>query len=362
MGNPKTKPLPDWDPKGPPGKVKPRTFDQKVADDLKELERAKKAEEQTLKEWRAEAERKRKARQEYEKAHETQWMDRRTKCVASLGMLSSEIQIRKNKWANTAIDLAKAYENAFTSFGKLLDEETNQNQLFWNIAFTALSSVAAGGLVYLSKKVGDKWARTEAQQLFVSAANDAVQTGVGGMLGIASPLVAGKLEATAIPSPLTFRGELEKVLNNLETIMLEWCLNYQQIVKDLDLAEFEDFTPERLDQAIKKFLAEKDRQYNAEPFPLQGTAAELTAELEKLMLGQWTITFCERELGRSSWAVRRRLPKNVIDKLVKVGYLSDSGHYSSADVLRLADWGPNTARTMRGLIQSIKTYQPKKFG
>lgn len=362
MGSPKTKSLPDWDPKGPPGKVKPRTFDQRVADDLKEMERSKQADEQKLKEWRAEAERNRKAKEAYEKAHETQWMDRRTRCVASLGILKSEITIRKNKWKNTAIDVANAYEAAFTSFGKLLEEETNQNQLFWNIAFTALSSVAAGGLVYLSKKVGDRWFRSEAQQLFVSAANDAVQTGVGGMLSIAAPMVAGKLEATTIPSPFVYRGELEKVLNNLENTMIEWCVNYQTIVKDMALSEFEHFSPERLDREIAKFLAEKDQQYNAEPFPLQGTVAELTAELEKIMLGQWTVAFCERELGRSRWAPRRKLPRKVINKLAAVGYLSTAGHYSDADVLQIADWGPNTARTMQRLVQSIKTYRPKKFG
>ena len=358
MGGPKTKPLPDWDPKGPPGKVKPRTFDQKVADDLKDIEAAKKKQ----REWEKESDRIRKQRADYEKANETAWMERRTKCVASLGILANEIKIRKNNWMNTAIDVSKTYEAAFKAFGDLLDEETNQNQLFWTMAFGALNAVAAGGIVYLSKKVGDKWFKTEAQQLFISAANDSVQNGVGALLSVATPIVAGKLEAAPIPSPFAFRGDLEKLLNDMESIMLQWCNEQQRQVRDMQLWRFEDFTPQTLDKEITDFLAEKDRLYNSQPFPLQGNLADLQAELEKLMLGQWTIAFCEREINRSSWAVRRRLPKNIIDKLVSVGYLSNSGHYSDADTLRIADWGRNTERVMRGLINSIKMYRPKTFG
>ena len=216
----RARPLPDWDPKGPRGKVHPATFEQKLAEDLREEEESKRKQ----KKWEAESARIEKAEQARQKAHETEWMERRTRCSGSLGILSNEITIRKNKWSNVVIDLSSAYESAFTSFSGLLSEETAQSQLYWNLAFIALSSVAVGGIAVLVTKQGEKWAKTEAQKLFVDAAEDAVQQGVSGLLSVTAPLLANKYEASSIPSPMTFRGELDKLLNDMESDMLEWCV------------------------------------------------------------------------------------------------------------------------------------------
>src|SRR5438093_367658 len=105
MGGPNNKPqLPDWDPAGPKVKLKPRTFDQKVADDLRDIEAAKKRDQETLEKWRKEAEQKVKEQQEREKKFGDQWRDRRTRCAGSLAILSNQVKIRKNNWWNVAVD------------------------------------------------------------------------------------------------------------------------------------------------------------------------------------------------------------------------------------------------------------------
>jgi hypothetical protein len=365
MGNPTKKPaLPDWDPAGPKGKVRPRTFDQKVADDLRDIERAKQRDKETLERWHKEAEQAAKEKKERERIHGAEWGDRRTRSAGKLGILSDQIKIRKNNWSNTVIDLTNAYESAFNSLTTILDRKNAQDQFLFNLAFTALGAVAVGGLAVIFTRSGDKWVKQGVSQLFVDAAEDAVQSGVGGLLtNVAAPLVAaaGKYDAATIPSPFKLKGELDKLLNDMESEMLNWCIERQKEINNLPLSYFEDYDPQKLDAEIAKFLAEKDKQYNSKPFLLTGRSkADLTTELEKVMIGMWAASFCQNSL--SARVIHRRLPEEIIDRLVEYGFVSDSGHYSDADVLKIADWGRNTERVYRLVVNNVKIYQGKKFG
>jgi hypothetical protein len=298
MSPPPKTPLPDWNPAGPRGKVRPRTFDEKVADDLRELGEAREREKATLKNWHEEADRKAKERQAYEQAHAGEWMERRSRCSNSLAILANQIKIRKNNWSNVAIDVSKAYETAYTSLTKMLDDENAHDQFLFNLAFAALAAVSAGGLAVIFTKAGEKWLRSGVTQLFVDAAEDAVQTGVGGVLtNVVPPLLAAeaKYEAIAIPSPFNFRGELDKLLNDMESAMLQWCIDRQNEIKELPLSDFEFYDPQKLDNEIARYLAEKDKKFNSQPFFDQKSKGELATELEKLMVGLWSASFCVGE-------------------------------------------------------------------
>lgn len=362
--NPKKPQLPDWDPAGPKDKVKPRTFDQKVADDLRDIEAAKKRDQETLERWRKEAEQKVKEQQEKEKQFGDQWRDRRTRCAGSLSTLSDQIHIRKNNWSNAVIDVCSAYESAYTSLTEILDRKNAQDQFLFNMAFNALGAVAVGGLVYFFAKAGDKWLKQGVSQLFIDAAEDAVQAGVGGILtNVVPPLAAAetKYEAATIPSPFKLKGELDKLLNDMESDMLGWCIARKTEINNLPLSEFEDYDPQKLDSEITKFLTEKDRKFNSQPLLAPGRGkAELAAELEKLMIGMWSASFCESQVNAR--VIHKRLPSEIIDRLVEFGFVSDSGRYSDADVLRIAEWGRNTERVYRLVVTNVRTYQGKKFG
>jgi len=358
MGKSTRPPLPDWNPAGPKGKIRPRTFDEKLDDRIREIDESKTKQ----KEWEAESERIRKAEEARQKAHETEWMQRRAKCAGSLEILSDEIKIRKNNWQNVAIDVSMAYAAAFESFSKSLSDESTHSQAAWSKAFTALSSCVGGGIAVLVKKQGEKWAKDEAQKLFVDTAKKAVEAGVNGLFSVTAPLLATKYEATSIPAPAKLQSELTKLLNNLETDMVEWCKAHKEEINNMGLWLFEDYEPRKLDEEIAKFLHDKDSQFNSQPFLLEIRKADLQTELEKMMVGPWAVAFCEREIGRRSWAPRKGLPRRVIDKLVEFDFVSDTGHYSDADVLRIAQWGPNTERTMRRTVEKIKSYRSKKFG
>ena len=382
MSPPQKPPLPDWDPRGPKGPPPPkRTFDQKVADDLRDLERANQRDRDTLKQWDAQRvarekaeEAQRKAQEKAEEAklriHGVEWADRRTKCVASFGLLKSEITKRKNNWVNHAIAVSHQYEEAYRAFGSLLENESTHSQLMWTLAFTALGSVASGGIAVLSAKISaSQWNKSKARELFITAANDTVQGAVGGLLGMAVPVLADKFEVAEIPSPFKIQGEWTMLLNTLENEMLGWSNEYQERIKDMPLSGFEHFNPRKLDNEIRRFLAEKDEKFQAESFGFEQTKAELKNELEKMMVGLWTAAFLEKELARDrkvlfglAEKVPRRLPDKLVDRLVHFGFVDDSRHFSEADVLKVARWGPNTERTMRTTIQKIKAYKPKKFG
>lgn len=350
----------DWQVKRPPLTEKQRRaiekatrerMDQEIRDSIKESEARER-----LRQAREAAE------QDRINANAPAWEKKRQDGINALTILATQLRIRKNKWMNSAIDLSSAYESACTNFGKLIGEATATNQLFWGMAFTALASVGVGVINVLATKYAEKWARVDAQRLFVAAAEDAVQTGFSGTLSVMAPLIASKYDATEIPSPLAYRGELEKLLNDMETDVLQWIVDLQQILRKAELYQLEHVSVVDLDSSIEKYLSDQDSQLDKLPFRLAGTKAELSKELEKLILGAWTVSFMERELGRSSFAVRRRLPDKVIDALVAHGIVSDSGHYSDADVLRVADWGPNTSRLFRATIMKIKAYTPRKFG
>ena len=142
--------------------------------------------------------------------------------------------------------------------------------------------------------------------------------------------------------------------------MLSWVGKYETAMGNVHFSAFEYFDPQTLRDEINQFLWDKDSTYNSQPFPFQGTKAELQIELEKMMLGTWTVPFCEKQINRSIGY--RRLPDSVVDRLVKFNFVSDSGHYSDADVLKIAKYGPNTEKTLRRTIEKIKTYRKKKFG
>jgi len=347
---PKRPQLPDWQPRRPP--LRPLT--QKEKDAQKKQSDAEFVRENE----REEKERERKRKENENPAELT---DRRARCIAHLGYFKSEITIRKNKWENVATDVGLAYEKAFAAFSKLLKEESTHSQTFWNKAFEALSSVVGGGIAKLVKKQGEKWAKDEAQKLFIESAEKAVNAGVGKLFDAAAPLVAASYEAE-IPAPSTFQGELKKLLNDLESQMIGWVSRYETLMGNVHFSAFEYYDPQTLRDEIDQFLHDKDSTYNSQPFPFQGTKADLQIELEKMMLGPWTVAFCQREISRNRFAPRRRLPKAVIDKLVEFKFVSDSGHYSEADVLKIADWGPNTERTMRRTIEKIGAYRARKFG
>jgi hypothetical protein len=361
---PKKPQLPDWDPAGPKDKVKPRTFDQKVADDLRDIEAAKKRDQETLERWRKEAEQKVKEQQEKERIYGDQWRDRRTRCAGSLGILSNQVKIRKNNWWNVAIDVSFAYESAYTSLTGILDRKNAQDQFLFNLAFNALGAVCSGGLSVIFSKAGEKWLKQGASQLWIDAAEDAVQTGVEGILtNIVPPLAsdASKYDAATIPSPFKLKGELEKLLNDMESDMLGWCIARQTEINNLPLSEFEDYDPAKLDNEIAKFLDEKDKQFNSQPLLAPGRSkTDLAAELEKLMIGMWSASFLETQLNNR--VIKRHLPDEIIDRLVDFGFVSDSGHFSDSDVLKVAHWGPNTERTYRRVVNTVRAYQGKKFG
>ena len=346
---PKRTQLPDWQPRRPP--LRPLTQKEKDAakkksdaDFVRENERE---DQERDKRWK-------------ENQNPAELTDRRTRCVAHLGYFKTEISKRKNNWENVATDVGLAYEKAFESFTKVLKESTH-SQSHWNKAFEALSSLVGGGIAKLVKKHGDKWITEEAQKLFVESAENAMNAGVGKLFEAFVPLsVTGS--AAEIPAPSLFQAELKKLLNNLESEMLGWVGKYETIMANVHFSAFENYDPQTLRDEIDQFLNDKDSTYNSQPFPFQGTKADLQIELEKMMLGPWTVAFCQREISRNRLAPRRQLPKAVIDRLVDFKFVSDSGHYSDADVLKIADWGPNTERTMRRTIEKIGAYRAKRFG
>lgn len=374
MGKSKSPPLPDWQPRRPPPtpaerKVIEEAKKQNELDRIRAQERIRQEEKDTLKRWHKEREEREKAEEAKLKLHGVEWADRRTRCVQSFLMLSGEITARKNDWENHVIDVSIEYENAYKAFGELLSEETNHNQLMWTLAFTALGSVASGGIVYLAAKAGDKWFKSESQKLFLSAANDTVQGGVSGLLGVAAPMLAEKYEVTDIPSPFKIQGEWKKLLNDMETEMVQWSNAYQKIIKDMPLKDFENFDPQKLDNQIARFLEEKDRQFKAQRIVLQGTKDELKKELEKMMVGLYAVAFLEKELTKDRkvlWGLAekavKRMPDKVIDRLADFEFVENSRYYSDVDVLKVAKFGPNTERAMKATVQRIKAYRPKKFG
>lgn len=361
-------PKEDWAPtrpKGPP----PRTFDQKVADDLREMEEAKKRDKEKLAQWQKEADDREKARQAKLQIHGATWADRRTKCVASFGILSNAVAIRKNNWWNTAVDFADAYETAWKAFTDDLNTASAHSQMMWNLAFVALGACTMGGLNVLVAKGGGallrSWTVQESKDLFLSAATDFVQAGVGGLMQIAPGILATQYSPQDIPSPMKFKGELEKLLNNMESEMLTWCNEQQTLIKNLPLEEFETFDPDKLDSEIQKFLIEKDRKYNPQPFRLQTEKAELAKEIEKNMWAQWATKRLTDELAKDHGTVvisNFHIDDSIIDKLVSYGFVDDSAHFSDADVLKNGRWGPAPERVMRRVLGTIAGYKPKQFG
>ena len=77
----------------------------------------------------------------------------------------------------------------------------------------------------------------------------------------------------AIPSPLSYKGELEKLLNNMETDLLTWLKEQQLKIKKLDLLDFETFDPQKLDNAIDAFWEKKDQKFNPDAFALAADKA-----------------------------------------------------------------------------------------
>ena len=64
----------------------------------------------------------------------------------------------------------------------------------------------------------------------------------------------------------------------------------------------------------------------------------------------------------SSHKYNKKLPDVLVKKLVEYDIVDDSSGVSDADRLRVADWGPVTARIMKGLIGKLAAYRPRKFG
>jgi hypothetical protein len=358
----------DWAPtrpKGPP----PRSFDQKVADDLRDMDEADKREKAKLAQWQKEADDKEKARQARIQQVGVTWTDRRTRCVASFGILSNAVKIRKNNWWNASIDMSDAYETAWNAFKDDLSAAAAHSQAMWNIAFIALGACTMGGLAVLVAKGGGHflghWAVDEGKELWISASTDTIQSAVGGLMNIAQGKLATEYSPRPIPSPMNAKGELEKLLNDMESDMLGWCNDQQATVRDMPLEDFETYDPEKLDKEITKFLEEKDRKYNSLPFRLQSDKMQMAKEIEKSMWAQWAKKRFTDELARDHGIIldtRFSIANSIVDKLVSYGFVDDSTHFSDADVMKNGAWGKPAAAGMRRALAVIDAYQPKMFG
>lgn len=350
----------DWSPAGPPQISPAERAHIKARQDKEYADWKKEQDKQDAIERRKNDETEKATLAKY-KAMEPTLLDRRQKCSASLGILSNEIHIRRNRWSNAAIEISTAYEGAWNSFANVLGTASANNSLSWNIAFAALGSVLAGEIGVLCVKVGDKWYKDEARELFIAGATEAVNAGLGAVMNILPGQLSENYGAAPIPSPLTYKGELEELINDMESEMLQWCVQQQTTVKELPLADFEFFDPPTLDAQIAKFLEEKDSRFNPQPFKYAVQKAQFQNEVQKLMWGRWAQNFAKTELARS--VIHHKIDSSIVDKLVEFGWVDDTGKYSDADTLKLAaDWGPNVARIMRQLSTAVDSYHPQKFG
>ena len=305
------------------------------------------------------------------KAMEGTLLDRRQKCSGALGVMALEVRRRKNLWWNVAVDLAAVYEAAWTKFNGVFADAEKESAQNWTLAFVALSTVSMGGIAVLTKMAGDKWITNAAKDLIIAGATDSIQAGVGGLMSMAPGKLADSYELQSISSPFSYKGSLEKILNNVENDMIEWIEKKQKEILDMPLEKFEYFEPAKLDQQIADFLAKKDKEFNPQPFKEEKDKQAMIRELEKTMWMKWFASNIDPSKGaatKSRWGFYSRMPDSLIDKMVELQLIDTSsgfGSYGDDDSLKLArpPDGPNPRRIMAKARSRALVYKPARtFG
>jgi hypothetical protein len=341
--------LPDWGPTRDPKRN--AEIEREVNEELRKEEEARKAHLAKL------------------KAMEPTLLDRRQRCSGALGVLQTEVRMRKNNWWNVVVDLTEVYEAAWTNFTKAFTLADKQNEKMWIVAFVALSAISAGGIAVFVKWAGGKWIRNEAKELIISGLKDSIITGVAGLFTLAPEELAVDYGPEDIPSPQTYKGKLEKLLNNMENDLLDWIKKKQTLINNMPLAKFEFYEPSELERQIQEFMAGKEKKFNPQPFKDSSVKRVMQIELEKVMWVTWFARAINPQLGAaisSHWyGSIGRLPDTFIDKLLELKLIDGGGRYGDDIVLKLASPadGSLPQRIMaKAKLRAENFKPPKTFG